>query len=264
MGSFDGDPIYNLTEGGFIVGILVLSDYINYNRIIIDTSSLMQGKGLSKLINCISGTLMCSRQRIIVPTAVWLELTRHMNSKNQSLAAIAGNAIHTVNCNRDIFQIEDKYVDYSDTDSAFADKEIYADLVVHKTKYRQLLITNDIDLARDIRAINKQKSCNGYHIDVCRLSKAGNLLEHDFSQLDNQTECLATVEKTGEINAEKYIDSAGEPTVNSNQNTNTDKKVSGNEDISANGKAGIISLLIYATLTTASTGLLLWEKYKYK
>lgn len=247
--------------------IYAAKDLLNYDHIVIDTSVLMKGKGVTKFINNVSSTLMFYRQKITVPTAVWLELTRHMNSKNQSLATIASNSINTVNSHRYIFQIDDRNIDYSDMDEAFADKEIYANLVLNKTKYRQLLITNDVNLAKDVVGINDQKSCYGYRIDVCRLSRCGNLVDFDFGESDItlaqglSTESIVEItdSKTPECNsANIQISNATDKhqSVVDNITVKTEKPQKGN--------VGTILLAIYASLTTLSTGFLLWDKYGKK
>ena len=146
-----------------------------YNKIVIDTSSLMEFETLRMFLVKNSDAIRDSGRQILIPESVQMEIARHIDSGKldkveKSLACISVLAEYPdlIVCNNCGIPEDLKY-------STHADREILAMLISGKSQYRQLLITNDYDLAMDALALNSQRSCPGETISVRRINKNGEL-----------------------------------------------------------------------------------------
>lgn len=146
-----------------------------YDRIMIDASSLMNYEALDLFLTRNGDGIRNSGPGILMPVSVQMEIARHIDSgkpdkAEKALECIAVLAGHPglVVCSKCDIPEELMY-------STHADPEILAMLVSGKRQYRQLLITNDYDLAMDALELNSQRSCQGETISVKRINKNGEL-----------------------------------------------------------------------------------------
>ena len=146
-----------------------------YDRILIDASSLMNYEALDLFLARNGDGIRNSGRGILIPGSVQMEIARHIDSGNpdkaekalECIAVLAGHPGLIV-CSKCDIPEELMY-------STHADPEILAMLVSGKRHYRQLLITNDCDLAMDALELNSQRSCQGEQISVKRINKNGEL-----------------------------------------------------------------------------------------
>lgn len=146
-----------------------------YDRIMIDASSLMNYEALDLFFTRNGNGIRNSGRGILIPGSVQMEIARHIDSGKtdkveKALGCIVVLANHPglVVCSECDIPEELMY-------STHADPEILAMLVSGKRHYRQLLITNDCDLAMDALELNSQRSCQGETISVKRINKIGEL-----------------------------------------------------------------------------------------
>ena len=146
-----------------------------YDKILIDTSTLMHYRALRKFIAKAGDSLLIENKMIFVPKVVWLELVRAYNSRDPEKVKCSENAISLISSHRDIFDIEDEQFFQDEMESCFADKVLLSSLILDKTDSKILFITNDRMLSRDANEINHQASCRGYKIDTCFITDSGTL-----------------------------------------------------------------------------------------
>ena len=146
-----------------------------YDRILIDASSLMNYEALDLFLARNGDGIRNSGRWILIPGSVQMEIARHIDSGKpdkaekalECIAVLAGHP-ELIVCGKCDIPEELMY-------STHADPEILAMLVSGKRHYRQLLITNDCDLAMDALELNSQRSCQGEQISVKRINKNGEL-----------------------------------------------------------------------------------------
>lgn len=104
-----------------------------------------------------------------------MELVRHMDSGNKDKAERSSACLSVLAGYPDLIVCDSCDIPEELIYSTHADREILSMLISGKGKYRQLLITNDNDLASDAIALNDQLSCPGKMISVKRVNRSGEL-----------------------------------------------------------------------------------------
>ena len=149
---------------------------ISENQIIMLDTSVAMDKQFKNLVDAIEMPLMEKRRKIIVKNAVWAELLRHLASNVPVKQQRATLAVEIIGMHQNIFEINDFGVDSEKILRSFADAEFLADLMIHKNRYTQALLTNDKKLSRDANELNNQESCLGKQISVYNLNSTGNIV----------------------------------------------------------------------------------------
>lgn len=150
-------------------------------RILVDTSTLMT-PGFQQFICNNKERLSNAKQKIVVSKAVHGELARLTASTDMEKSKLATAAIELLVLNKSIFQIENAPLTEEEIAHAFADAQLLAELTLHRSKYNQLLITNDRKLSCDAYDLNQQQSCKGRKVLVCYINWCGELQRCDCAR----------------------------------------------------------------------------------
>ena len=142
-----------------------------FDRIYIDTSTLMNYGPLRLFL----GRYENRELKIIMPASVRLELARHIDSGIPDKAEKSLECICVMDEFPGLIMLDGGILPEDLMYSTHADREILAMLTRDKGRYRQLLITNDRDLAADALALNSQLSCPGNEVSVRRINRKGEL-----------------------------------------------------------------------------------------
>lgn len=126
------------------------------------------------------------------------ELKHFTRSEYFDLKFYSTKALDYIYKNKDIFKIEK-----NDSNDRFADKKFQLILLDNRSKYKQVLISNDFKLTKDIYNFNTIKSVKGYPIELCYIDNEGKLIECDYSKEYTILHQEIIVEK--KINLNKYI-----------------------------------------------------------
>ena len=149
---------------------------ISENQVIMLDTSIAMDDQFRNLVDEIEMPLMENRKKIIVKSAVWAELLRHLGSSDPVKQKRATTAVEIIGLYHNIFEIKDSGVNAENILRAFADAEFLADLMLHKNRYTQALLTNDKKLCRDVNKLNEQESCLGKQISVYNLNGCGDIV----------------------------------------------------------------------------------------
>ena len=175
-----------------------VNSLIGFNDIIyIDTSSLMNVEELRKFLESYSQIFIENNKRILVTREVCLEIVKHLRSKMESKQYKAQKVIEIFKEYYELFIFEDNNLNNIEANSAFADSELLSRITRGKTKFRQLLITNDKKLSVDTYNLNNLNSCFGEKISVCYISQDG-LLHR--GQTDFESRAICEKDKKEEVN----------------------------------------------------------------
>lgn len=175
-----------------------VNSLIGFNDIIyIDTSSLMNVEELRKFLESYSQIFIENNKRILVTREVCLEIVKHLRSKLESKQYKAEKVIEIFKEYYELFIFEDHNLNNIEANSAFADSELLSRITGGKTKYRQLLITNDKKLSVDTYNLNNLNSCFGEKISVCYISQDGLLHK---GQTDFESRIISEEDKIEEVN----------------------------------------------------------------
>lgn len=147
----------------------------NSEEIMMDTASLMEVESLDFMLERHKETFINLRKMITIPGVVCQELVRHLASENEDKKEKANKALKIIRNNAEIFTVEFAEYTPEEIKKAFADREILLRLTSSRAKKRQLLITNDRSLSRDAFNLNLLESCSGKPVQVCYLSRYGEL-----------------------------------------------------------------------------------------
>ena len=142
-----------------------------FDRVYIDTSTLMNYDPLRLFL----GRYEHRGLKIIMPASVRLELARHIDSGIPDKAEKSLGCIRVMDEYPGLIVLDGGILPEDLMYSTHADREILAMLTRDKGRYRQLLITNDSDLAADALALNSQLSCPGNEVSVRRINRKGKL-----------------------------------------------------------------------------------------
>ena len=153
----------------------------------LDTSVAMDNN-FEKLVAVLEMPLMESRKKIIVKNAVWAELLRHLDSRDVVKRQRATTAVQIIGMHYNIFDIDDSDVNSEKIIRAFADVEFLADLMLHKSRYSQALLTNDKKLSKDVIKLNEQESCFGKQISVYNLNNSGDIVLYSYEATKERSE----------------------------------------------------------------------------
>lgn len=149
-----------------------ISMMINTNQIIyIDTASLMDNENLEMFIHNGEQLFFNKDRKIVVPRVVCLELVRHLDSSIPEKRQKAIRVLELFSEHKGLFDIQDENLNEEEAIHAFADSELLAELTRNRSKYSQLLITNDKRLGEDAKKLNDQVSCHGKKVMVCFINK---------------------------------------------------------------------------------------------
>lgn len=148
-------------------------NYVEYiidknEMIYIDTSTLMNVEALRIFIGRTEKIFASRNRQIIVTKSVFLELKRHLFSDYAEKRKKAEEVLEILEQFNSMF-----FVECEEDDNGFADSELLARLILMKTSYSQVLITNDKKLSKDAYVINNQESNLGNKIMVCHINHAG-------------------------------------------------------------------------------------------
>lgn len=143
-------------------------------RILVDTSTLMSN-GFQQFIHNNQGLLTSGGKKIIVPKAVYTELARHLGSADSKKSELALAAVELLAIHKELFSVESAPLTEDEIAHAFADAQLLSELTLHRSKYNQLLITNDRNLSCDAFDLNQQQSCKGRKVLVCYINWCGEL-----------------------------------------------------------------------------------------
>ena len=158
-----------------------LEEYCRDWKIFIDTCSLLEDSSNDFWMNIIP-LLNQYRNKVIIPWRIVEEIEKH--SKNKNNIALSKKA---QDCQKVLKQlIEADYVEIrgEKTDN-FADNVFQVVFTKFRMNYKLLLITQDNDLARDILALNDNRSVKANKVKVNRINKFGYLSEfywHDYEK----------------------------------------------------------------------------------
>lgn len=178
-----------------------VNSLIGFNDIIyIDTSSLMNVEELRKFLGSYYQIFIGNNKRILVTREVCLEIVKHLRSKMESKQYKAQKLIDIFKEYYELFIFEDNNLNYFEANSAFADSELLSRITRGKTKYRQLLITNDKKLSVDTYNLNNLNSCFGEKVSVCYISQDGLLHK---GQTDFESRVISEKDKIEEVNLSK-------------------------------------------------------------
>ncbi len=168
-----------------------------HDTVILDTSALMDIKGITNFITENEALLIRNAVHITILGSVAQELVRHLHSHNPDKVAKASEALSLIRVYPEVFIAE--AADFSDAalSRAFADKDIFLRLADQRCQKRQLLITNDRRLSKDAFALNSLESCCGQHVSVCYLNHLGELCR-----------CSCTIPNAEDSNPEVVCSSA--------------------------------------------------------
>lgn len=143
--------------------------------IIIDTSSLMEYESFARFITKYESLFAESGRKILVPEAVYLELNKLILVGGREKTGKAYDAKTLLKTYEGLFDIEIADGFTEKIMGAFADPELLIRLSEGRSKYRQLLITNDRNLASDAFKLNDLASSKGHLVSVCYINSAGEL-----------------------------------------------------------------------------------------
>lgn len=165
-----------------------ISTLILENEVIMLDTSVAMDDNFEKLVAVLEMPLMESRKKIIVKNAVWAELLRHLDSRDVVKRQRATTAVQIIGMHYNIFDIDDSDVNSEKIIRAFADVEFLADLMLHKNRYSQALLTNDKKLSKDVVKLNEQESCFGKQISVYNLNDSGDIILYSYEATEERSE----------------------------------------------------------------------------
>lgn len=176
----------------------VLENYCKDWKIFIDTCSLLQKSSDDFWMNIIP-LLHQYQNKIFVPLRSVEELEKH--SKNKSNVELARKAQA---CLKQLKQlVESGYVEIrgEKTDN-FADNVFQVVFTKFRMNHKLLLITQDNDLAKDILALNDNRSVKANEVKVNRINKYGFLSEFFWHDLEGNLDSM----KSSKKNKERKLD----------------------------------------------------------
>lgn len=166
-------------------------------KIFVDTCSFLHEQAdifFPFLIQC----LMDYNGKIFIPMRVIEELDKKLEDKrDKKLAVKANKALNYIKYmqSKNIVDIRGE-----ETDN-FADNVFQVVFTKFRMKYNLLLITQDVNLAKDINKLNDNKSVEGHPIHVQKISRFGflgsfNLSDKEkFTSLDNKAKSTENIDK---------------------------------------------------------------------
>lgn len=140
--------------------------------IYMDTCCFMKYKQFYRFIETANKYLKLYKKKIIVIGKVHDELKYFTRSEYFDLKFYSTKALDYIYKNRDIFEIEN-----NDSKDRFADKKFQLILLDNRSKHRQLLISNDLKLTKDVYNFNTIQSVRGFPIELCFIDNDGKLVE---------------------------------------------------------------------------------------
>lgn len=147
----------------------MLDNYTKDWKIFIDTCSILYHAS-NKFWYNILPYLYQYKNKIIIPLRCIEELQKHTkNIANPTLAKISENNLKTINQ-----LLENNFIDIrGEANDNFADNVFQVVFTKFRMTHKLLLITQDNNLAKDILALNNNKSVKGTAVNVKRINNDG-------------------------------------------------------------------------------------------
>ena len=157
----------------------VLEHYVDEYKIFIDTCSFMFDK-IEDFLSRLMPIVERKGLRVFVPNKCKKELEKH--SQNKSDIELANRAYKGLalleKYEATISVREDKW----ESTGSFADNVFKTVFTMHRDKYNLLLITQDNNLAREIKELNNSKAVKGHKVEAKRINKYGFLSHYDWEE----------------------------------------------------------------------------------
>ncbi len=172
--------------------------YVENYKIFIDTCSLMEMQA-DNFYNNIYPYLKKSSSKIIVPSRVIDELSKHVKSKNQDKhkKAVKGLSILEKLKSNDLLDIRGESTDN------FADNVFLVVFTKFRMQYKLLLITQDNILAKEVLNLNNSKAVKANNILVKRINKHGYLSNIENIQNENMGISRNNIKDKSKINIKR-------------------------------------------------------------
>lgn len=145
------------------------------DRIYADACILMNAATLEAFFGRYGDIMKKEYSKIIIPASVRKEIARLLCSNELDKRSKAIDSISVINKYSDLIIMEGGSLSEEGLGRVHADPEIIATLTLGRKTVRQLLITNDRDLAADVYGLNELRSCKGKPITVCYIDYEGRL-----------------------------------------------------------------------------------------
>ena len=140
------------------------------DSIFIDTCSIMKAERFIDFMETAKELLESYDKKIIILGAVHDELKEKTRSEYYDVKTSATKALNYIYENRIYFDIRE-----NESKETFADAQIQIVMLNNRRTMKQLLISNDVNLTKDVYRFNENKSVYGFHINVCYLDKKAEL-----------------------------------------------------------------------------------------
>lgn len=160
-----------------------MEGYCKDYKIFIDTCSLLHISSDKFWMNIIP-LLHQYQNKIFVPYKCWEEIEKH--SKNKDNVELSSKA---QNCLKQLKQLmEAGYIEIrGEKSDNFADNVFQVVFTKFRVNYKLLLITQDNNLAKDILALNDNKSVKANPVKVNRINKFGFLSKFNWNSKEDDT-----------------------------------------------------------------------------
>ena len=176
----------------------ILKSYVDEWKIFIDTCSLLHFASDKFWMNMIP-ILRQKQAKIIVPLRSIEELEKH--SKNIKKQELATNAKNTLKILQQLLSAGFIEIRGEKTDN-FADNVFQVVFTKFRINHKLLLITQDNDLAKDILALNDNKTVRANPVNVKRINQYGFLSGFQWEENDINEDEIFKVYKTVPIKLE--------------------------------------------------------------
>lgn len=177
-----------------------MESYVKETKIFIDTCSLLHFASDKFWLNMIP-LLRHYQSKIIVPIRSIDELEKHaLNAEKKDLSTNSKNVLKLIPqlVNAGFVEIRGEKTDN------FVDNVFQVVFTKFRMKHKLLLITQDNNLAKDILALNGNKSVNAKPVNVKRINQYGFLSDFSWGENNEKKERLKP-EKKNFANNENYI-----------------------------------------------------------
>lgn len=143
------------------------------DRIYIDNCVIMNFDSFEAFFVKYGALMRKKGMQVTIPASVRKELARKLVSRDhvEKIKAEKGHAV--LGKYPDLVAMEGGVLSEVGIDKVHADPEIIAMMLLRRKTERQLLLTNDRKLARDVYNLNRLRSCHGKPITVCYIDREG-------------------------------------------------------------------------------------------
>lgn len=170
----------------------------NNDAVYADACTLMNVDRLELFFGRYGDLMKKTGTKIIIPASVRKELVRLAGSKEPEKKSKANSCINALFKFTELIDLEGGALSSEGIDRIHADPEIIAMLTLRRRDDRQLMLTNDGDLASDVFRLNDLRSCHGKPITVCYIDRDGYLKLSDCmtEAMENAVHSTVETEKT--------------------------------------------------------------------